>query len=153
MLSTDKQEITVIDGEGLVAGRLASVVAKKLLKGERIIIVNSEKIIISGKPKRIIEKYMKRISEWRTHYNPEKRGPKYPRRPDRLFKRMVRGMLPWKKPKGREAFKRLKVYMGVPKEYENVEKVKIKNAVLRDEKIPRMTLGELYKALTGGTSL
>jgi len=140
----------VVDGEGMVAGRLASVIAKKLLNGERIVVVNAEKIIITGKPRRIIEKYMKRISEWRTYYNPEKRGPKYPRRPDRLFKRIVRGMLPWKKSRGREAFKRLKVYVGVPEELESVKKVKIKEAFLRNENIPRMTLGELHKALTGG---
>lgn len=144
------QELLVIDGEGMVAGRLASVIAKKLLNGERIAVVNAERIVITGKPKRIIEKYIKRISEWRTYYNPEKRGPKYPRRPDKLFKRIVRGMLPWKKPKGREAFKRLKVYIGVPKEFESAEKIKIQEAFLRNENIPKMTLGELYKALTGG---
>jgi len=140
----------VINAEGLVAGRLASVIAKRLLRGERIVVVNVEKAIITGKPKRVLNWYMKRVSEWRTYYNPEKRGPKVPRRPDKVFKRMVRGMLPHKKPRGREALRRLKVYMGVPEEYKNAKMESPPEAVLQDPRVPRMSLGELYKLLRGG---
>ena len=55
-------------------------------------------------------------------------GPKYPRRPDDIFRRTVRGMIPYKKPKGREAFKGLKVYVGVPKEFEDQETSRIPEA-------------------------
>ena len=41
----------IIDGDGAVAGRLASTAAKTLLKGEDVIIVNAEKAIITGEPK------------------------------------------------------------------------------------------------------
>jgi len=100
------EEVKVIDAEGLVAGRLASIIAKRLLLGERIVVVHAEKAIITGKRERVLEWYGKRVTEWRTYYNPEKRGPKIPRRPDKVFKRMVRGMLPRKKPRGRAALKR-----------------------------------------------
>ena len=139
--------VLVVDAEGHVAGRLASIVAKRLLRGESIVVVNAEKLIITGKPKRVFEQYYKRWAEWRTHYNPEKRGPKYPRMPDRLFKRMVRGMLP-DKPKGREALKRLRVYIGVPEEFASREKVKFPEALFRNPLIPYVTLGELCRMLS-----
>ncbi len=99
----------IIDAEGMVAGRLATSVAKRLLAGEEITIVNAEKAIIIGKPENTFSDFMKRREIGR----PQK-GPFYPRRPDMMLRRMVRGMLPIKKPKGREAYKRLKVYIGIP---------------------------------------
>ncbi len=142
-----EKSVTVIDGTGHVAGRLASIIAKRLLNGETIIVVNAEKIIITGKKKRVLEKFLKRISEWRTYYNPEKRGPKYPRTPDRIFKRMVRGMLPHKKPRGRDALKRLKVYVGVPKEYTDAEMERVEDAIFRNEFCPYVTLGQIYEEI------
>ena len=143
------EEVKVIDAEGLVAGRLASIIAKRLLLGERIVVVNAEKAIITGKRERVLEWYGKRVTEWRTYYNPEKRGPKIPRRPDKVFKRMVRGMLPRKKPRGRAALKRLKVYIGVPEEYSKAKFERIKEAELKNKQIPYITLKELYEAFGG----
>ncbi|HDD33531.1 MAG TPA: 50S ribosomal protein L13 [Thermofilaceae archaeon] len=142
-------EVVVIDASGLVAGRLASVIAKRLLRGESIVVVNAEKAILTGKPRRVVEWYMKRVSEWRTHYNPEKRGPKVPRRPDRIFKRMVRNMLPYKRPKGRDALRRLRVYVGVPPEFRGVRAEVPEEARLRNDKVPFITLSELSKAVGG----
>lgn len=113
----------IIDGEGLVLGRLASKVSKKLLEGENITVLNAEKIIISGTKEWAHIKYKQRIDR-ASISNPRKMGPKYPRRPDDIFRRTVRGMLPYKKSKGREAFKSLKVYVGVPKEFQNEETLK-----------------------------
>jgi len=144
-----EERIVVIDAEGSVAGRLASVVAKRLLRGENIVIINAEKAIITGKPQRIIKEYMKRVSEWRTHYNPKKLGPKIPKRPDRVLKRMVRGMLPHKKPRGRLAYKRLKVYIGIPEDIDFSKAIKVKEAMRKNETVPFITLGELYKMLGG----
>jgi large subunit ribosomal protein L13 len=42
------------------------------------------------------------------------RGPNYPKRPDRIFKRSVRGMVPYKQTRGREALERVRVYVGNP---------------------------------------
>ncbi|WP_460025722.1 50S ribosomal protein L13 [Infirmifilum sp. SLHALR2] len=138
----------VIDGTGHVAGRLASIVAKRLLRGERIVVVNAEKIVVTGKPESILALHLKRWLEWKTYYNPEKRGPKYHRTPDRLFKRMVRGMLPRDKSRGREALKRLEVYVGVPDEYRNAQVLKIDEAMLKNPFVQYLTLGEIYSRLS-----
>ena len=97
----------IVDAEGAILGRLATKIAKELLKGENITIINVEKIIITGNPDAI----KKRFFEKRNKGDPKK-GPFYPRQPDRLLKRVVRGMLPYKKEKGKKAFRRLKVFIG-----------------------------------------
>ncbi len=102
----------VIDGEGSILGRVASKVAKKLLEGEEVHLINAEKMIVSGNGKTIISKYLVRRS-LKNKADPEK-SPKWPRVPDMLVRRIIRGMLPYKKAKGREAYKRLKVYIGNP---------------------------------------
>jgi large subunit ribosomal protein L13 len=110
----------IIDGEGLVLGRLASTVSKKLLSGESITILNAEKIIISGSKEWAYNKYKQRVDR-ASISNPRDMGPKYPRRPDDIFRRTVRGMIPYRTATGRKAFKELKVYVGVPKEFEGKE--------------------------------
>ncbi|MFN7106045.1 MAG: 50S ribosomal protein L13 [Pyrobaculum sp.] len=105
----------VIDASGHIMGRLASHLAKALLTRPelRIIVINIEKAVVVGERKVVVGWFMRKAGEWRTHYNPEKVGPKVPRRPDRIFKRVVRGMLP-KNESGRRALKRLRVYMSIP---------------------------------------
>jgi len=107
----------VIDATGCVAGRLASVVAKLALEGRRVYVVNAERAIITGDFNMILNWYKKKLSEWRTHYNPEKVGPKIPRRPDRILKRIIRGMLPRKQWRGRMALRRIRVYMSIPPDF------------------------------------
>ncbi len=41
--------VTIIDSEGAVLGRFCTTVAKRLLNGEEIAVVNSEKVIVTGK--------------------------------------------------------------------------------------------------------
>jgi len=112
----------VIDAEGAVLGRICTVVAKRLLKGEQIVVVNSEKAIVTGK-KTMIKDLYKKEREVGTY----RKGPFYPRMPDRILKRTVRGMIPYQEPHGRTAFKRLKCYIGVPKEFagSTLEKIPI----------------------------
>ena len=117
----------IIDGEGLILGRLASSVSKMLLNGETIVVLNAEKIIISGTKEWAYAKYKQRIDR-ASISNPRKMGPKYPRRPDDIFRRTVRGMLPYRKTTGREAFKGLQVFVGVPTEYEGAEIFKLQEA-------------------------
>ncbi len=102
----------VVDATDQILGRMASKVAKLLMEGESITVVNSEKAVITGNSKRTIEKYRKRYDLSRA-VNPRK-GPFYPRMPDRIMSRTIRGMLPWSKSKGKEAFRRLRVYRGMP---------------------------------------
>lgn len=97
----------IIDGKDAVLGRLASTTAKKLLKGEEITIINAEKIILTGRPNDIKQEYLKK----RQIGSPQ-HGPFFPRQPEKIVRRTIRGMLPYKTPKGRAAFKKLRVYTG-----------------------------------------
>ena len=99
----------VYDGKDAVFGRLASVVTKDLLKGYFVDIINCEEIIISGRKELFVEKIRAKREMGR---GSSLKGPKYIRVEDRLVKRMIRGMLPRDRAKGREAFKRLKCYVG-----------------------------------------
>lgn len=112
------EDAKIIDGEGHILGRLASVVAKRLLKGEKIIVVNAEKIVLSGKKRRVVDSY-KLMFEVKTLKNPYKHSPHRPRSPENIVRRAIRGMLPIDKPKGRSAYKRLRVFVGVPPELES----------------------------------
>jgi len=129
----------VFDGEGAVLGRLASKIAKHLLKGEEVHLINAEKIVISGNKNQIVERYRVRRN-LKSKQNPEK-SPKWPKRPDLLVRRIIRGMLPRKKATGRNAFKKLRVYMGNPKNFTKAEKVETK------ELIKKISVGELCKEL------
>jgi len=138
----------IINAEGLILGRLASKVAKMLLEGEEVIIVNAEKAIITGNREDIFAKY-KRRTELRTRTNP-RRGPFYPKRSDEIVRRTVRGMLPWKTDRGRKAFRRLKVYIGIPKEFEGKELETISEAHMSRLATPKyVTVGEVAKFLGG----
>ncbi len=111
----------IIDANGAIAGRLASFAAKKALQGEDIFIINSEKAIVSGNKQNIVEKYRRQ----RQRGGNALKGPNYPRSAERILKRMVRGMLPdFRRGNGRMAFKRIKCYIGVPKEFENQKHIK-----------------------------
>lgn len=106
-----KKLVSIIDANCLILGRMASIIAKRLLNGEEIILVNAEKAIISGKLK---NKVLEAKDFLKVGY--PRIGPFHYRRPDRIVRRTVRGMLPYKKPKGKNAYKRLKVFMGVPED-------------------------------------
>ncbi len=138
----------IINAEGLILGRLASKVAKMLLEGEEVVIVNAEKAIITGNREDIFAKYKQR-TELRTRTNPRK-GPFYPKRSDEIVRRTIRGMLPWKTDRGRKAFKRLKVYVGVPKEFEGRELETISEAHMSRLATPKyVTVGEVARFLGG----
>ncbi|MBU3923754.1 MAG: 50S ribosomal protein L13 [Nanoarchaeota archaeon] len=100
----------VYDGEGCVFGRLASVVAKDLLKGNSVDVLNCEKIIVSGDKKLLAKKI---LAKREMGSGGSMKGPKYPRVADRLVKRMIRGMLPRDRMKGQDALKRLRCFSGV----------------------------------------
>ncbi len=101
----------IIDAKNAVLGRLGSIVAKMLLNGENIIIINAEKAIVTGRKKEIKERFL----EMRRRGNKYK-GPFYPKHPDAIVRRTIRGMLPYKKAMGIAALRRLKVYVGSPSE-------------------------------------
>ncbi len=123
----EKVNEIIVDGSGQILGRLASIVAKKLLEGNRVIVVNVEKIVISGKPSEVVKSYKQTVLSVRSHHK-HKWRPKRPRSPIRIFKSAVKGMLPKNNKRGREALKRLRAYIGIPQEYAGKELVRFKEA-------------------------
>ena len=108
--------MTVIDANGLILGRLASIVAQRLLLGEEINIINAERAVVSGSPETTVSKYQTMREK-----GSKEKGPYFPKRSDMILRRTIRGMLPHKKAFGKAAFGRLRVYMGTPAELKDVE--------------------------------
>ena len=100
------------DAEGLVAGRLASIAAKQLLKGNKVTIVNASKAIVSGRPSHTFEIYSRKVKMGDPYH-----GPFFPRGPERILRRTVKSMLP-QSSRGRSAVLGLSVHSGTPKLYE-----------------------------------
>ena len=100
----------VVDARDCILGRVASQVAQRALDGERVAVVNAEDAVITGDKEDVFGTYRKRAELG------SDRGPYYPKRPDTIFKRSIRGMLPYKKQRGREAFENVRVYVGNPYE-------------------------------------
>ncbi len=138
MQAAKTSAVTVVNGEGLILGRMCSKIAKRLLNGEQIIVVNAEKIIISGKRKSKVAEAHKFLE-----VGAPDRGPFHSRRPDRIVRKTVRGMVPWKQPKGKIAYKRLKVFLGVPLELKDHLMETIEQASASKLNGPHLTLGEL----------
>jgi len=138
----NEKRIVVIDATGLILGRMASTVAKQLLQGETVIVVNAEKAAISGKRLSILKekKDFLEVGHFR-------KGPYHPRRPDQIVKRTIRGMLPRKKPKGQQAIKRLKVFLQLPEELKGKEAQTIPEASVENLRCPYITVGELAKEI------
>jgi len=132
----------IVDAKGLILGRLASNVAKLLLQGETVIILNAEKAAISGKKQQIVQE-AKAFLE----VGHPRKGPLHPRRPDKIVSRTVRGMLPRRKPKGVAAYKRLRVYLGAPLEFEDKKIQTIPEASADKLKSPYITVGDLAKEI------
>lgn len=136
----------VIDATNHIAGRLSSHVAKLLLKGNRVSLVNCEKIMISGTRENTIKEY-RDFLEINSIINP-KHGPVHYRRPDTMMKKMIRGMLPYeKKPSGIQAHKRLRTYIGSPKELKSFEKIQIEKAKIKKSASNYTTMGELGRVI------
>ncbi len=135
----------VVDATNQIVGRMASNVAKLLLNGRRVIIVNAEKALISGSRINIVTRQLKRL-EIGSVVNPEYNPHRY-REPNRMLHRIIRGMIPRKKPSGIAAMKRLRVYIGVPEAYKSVEKKVFDDAKARKPLPMYMAMGELASAI------
>lgn len=135
------KQATIIDGSGHLLGRTASVVAKKLINGERVVIVNGEQLVISGNPDYQVKTFADKL-EIKTIHSP-RHTPHHFRRPDVYVRRSVRGMLPHKKPKGRNALRNLTVCIGTPKEYSEMKPTSIPEAAASKLRTRSMTVGEL----------
>lgn len=136
----------IINAEGLVAGRLASKVAKETIKGETVVIVNASKVILVGKETAILPKFKQRV-EAKVKSNPHY-GPKYDRIPSKMLRKMIKGMLPNKKRTSERLLKQIKVYNEVPKNF-NLDKVETLEKLKFNQRNESMTLEEVAKKLGG----
>jgi len=130
-----------INGENKIFGRTATVAAKYAMMGYEVDIVNCDQMVISGRRKLIFSEF----KEWYNKGDPLK-GPYISRRPDFFVKRLLRNMLPHKKPRGREALERIKCYVGNKKDAK--EFLDIPNANVK--KLPNakyITIREICKHL------
>jgi large subunit ribosomal protein L13 len=135
--------MAVIDASNLILGRMASSVAKRLLNGEEIRIINAEKTVISGRKDTTFNRYKRYIDRGSREF-----GPRFPRRPDQIVARTIRGMIPHTKMTGREAYNRLKVYIGVPPELSKEQAGTLEDAsIMRLSTSNYTVLGELSKKL------
>ena len=136
----------VVDATNHIAGRLSSFVAKLLLQGNRVSLVNCERIMISGTRANTIHEY-RQFLKINSIINP-KHGPVHYRRPDTVITKMIRGMLPFeKKPSGKAAHKRLRAYVGSPKELKSFKKVQFEKAKIKRSASSYTTMGELCRVI------
>ena len=140
------KEYSVYDAKDKVLGRLASTVAKELMLGKKVVIINAEMAYISGNRKTIAKRYRTRL-RLQEKENPE-HSPYWSRKPDMLVRRIVRGMLPYhKKPSGKSAYKRLRVFIGVPKELNGFKAIEVDTKKPKSMYTGYIYVGELSKLL------
>ncbi|MFA6887963.1 MAG: 50S ribosomal protein L13 [Candidatus Woesearchaeota archaeon] len=133
----------IIDATNSIVGRIATVAAKQALLGEEIVIVNCEKAYITGGKKYVVNDYIRKRKQgtWAT-------GPFYHRQPDRLVRRIIRGMLPYKQEKGKSAFQRIMCYMGIPEEFKDQKMTILTNAQISDvPNLKYISIGEISRLL------
>jgi large subunit ribosomal protein L13 len=140
-------EPIVIDATNQILGRLASYAAKNALSGNTVIVLNAEKAVISGRKSNIVEEAKRRLKT-RTLAS-QTTAPVHQRRPDLYLRRVVRGMLPWKKAKGKAAFHRVLVFMGVPEEYAKTKPARVPDADASRLTSPYLTLEALAEEIGG----
>jgi len=136
----------IVDAKGLVAGRIATKVAKALINGEKVTVLNADGAVVVGNTDSIMAKYKMRV-DGAVKSNPLF-GPKYSRIPDRMFRRMVRNMLPTKKSAKERLIKNLEVFNAVPKELAK-EKALTFEEFKCNERYGFMTMKEIAELLGG----
>jgi large subunit ribosomal protein L13 len=136
----------IVNAEGLVAGRLASKVAKAAINGEEVIVLNAEKVVLVGKKTAVMPKFQQRVDaavKSNPHY-----GPKYDRVPSMMFRRMIRGMLPNKSRTRERLLKQIIVYNATTDKVD-ITKAETFEKIKCNEKHEFMLLEEVAKALGG----
>ena len=113
----------IIDAKDTILGRLGTFAAKQLLMGNKVDIINCEECVISGKKQAIMEIYIRKL-----HRKAPTKAPYFYRRPDAMVKRTIRGMLPFKRARGRDAYKNIKCHIGVPDNLMHQKALKIEGA-------------------------
>jgi len=135
----------IIDAENLIIGRVGTFIAKKALMGEKIDVVNCNKAVIVGERENVLRGYREKY-ERKTPF----KGPFIPKMSDRFVRRIIRGMLPYEKTRGREAFKRVMCWIDIPDKFKNEKIEKIdKYNVTKTKNIKYLKIEEVCKSLGG----
>lgn len=98
-----------------------------MFTGQRVVILRCEEINISGNFYRNKLKYLDFLRK-RCNVKPS-RGPFHFRAPSKIFWRTVRGMVPHKQSRGKEAMDKMKVFEGVPPPYDKQKRLVIPAAL------------------------
>ncbi|GBC15238.2 60S ribosomal protein L16 [Rhizophagus irregularis DAOM 181602=DAOM 197198] len=136
------EKVVVVDGKGHLIGRLASIVAKQILTGQKVVIVRAEELNVSGSFFRNKIKYHDYLRK-RMIVNPA-RGPFHFRAPSKLFYKTIRGMIPHKTARGAEALKRLKIFEGIPPPYDKKKRMVVPDAL----RVLRLKPGRKYTTIS-----
>jgi len=141
-METMSKAATVIDADRLIMGRMASTIAKRLLEGEQVVIVNAEKAVLSGRKR-------SKVSEAKEflEVGGVGRGPFHYRRPDRIVRKAIKGMLPIRQPKGLQAYRRLQVFIGLPDNLKDQKMNTLTDAQAKKLTCSYFTVGELAKGV------
>lgn len=113
----------IIDAKDTILGRLSSYIAKQVLLGNKVDVINCEECVVSGRKDAILDEYIRKL-----HRKAPTKGPFFYRRPDMFVKRTIRGMLPFKRARGIDAFRNVKCHIGVPENLKNEKALKVENA-------------------------
>src|SRR3989344_5109318 len=132
-------EKLIIDGNHATLGRLSSFVAKQALLGKEVVIVNSNDVVIVGRREDILSKYHQLVKKGGS----SQKGPITIRSPERILKRTIRGMVPHKQYKGKDAMSKIRCYNETPEEFKEVKKV----SVGKEKRGKFISLKELAKML------
>lgn len=130
----------------MILGRLAARVAKDALLGEEVKVINCEKVIVSGAKPVTFE----RAKQKRGRYGHPHRSQTHSRLPDKWVRRSIRGMLPWKQARGKEAYKLIMCYVGSPAEFAGKELITLNDSSMN--KLPNLkytTIGEICRHIGG----
>jgi large subunit ribosomal protein L13 len=135
----------IVDIANCIAGRTCSRISKLLLEGNKVSVINAERAMISGDRYKTIESYKEHL-EITSVTNPI-HGPFHPRRPDTILTRMVRGMIPKRKTSGVEAFKQLRVYIGVPEKLSREQPQVFEDCRIRKPESYYISVGDVAKQI------
>lgn len=135
------EKLIVVDCRGHLMGRMASIIAKAILSGQKVVAVRAELLEISGAMWRNKIKQAQFMKK-RTATNP-KRGPIHSHSPARMLWRVVRGMIPHKTARGKEAMLRFKAFEGIPHPYDRMKRKVIPDAL----RTLRLQVGRKYTVL------
>lgn len=133
----------IIEGKNAILGRLCSYATKQALLGKEIAIVNCNEVVILGSRENILEKY----SIMRKKDSSNLKGPFFPKVPEKIVKRVIRGMLSYKQERGEKALDRIMCYNKVPAELENAKKIHLESFSNESKRAKMVKLNEVARLI------